>query len=75
MLHKVLKVPSYEVVNSLLRMLSKSATFLDFQLSEGSVATYCRCGGKRIIAMSFGMKKTMASLPNGENSLRICVTF
>jgi len=26
-------------------MLSKSATFLHFQFSEGSVATYCRCGG------------------------------
>jgi len=32
-------------VNSLLRMLSKSATFLDFQLSQGSDATYCRFGG------------------------------
>jgi len=28
-----------------LRMLSKSATFLDFQLSQGSVWTYCRFGG------------------------------
>jgi len=26
-------------------VLSKSVTFLDFQLSQGSVATYCRCDG------------------------------
>jgi len=34
-----------EHVNNLLRILSKSATFFGFQLSQGSVATYCRCGG------------------------------
>ena len=26
-------------------VLSKSVTFLDFRLSQGSVATYCRLGG------------------------------
>jgi len=30
--------------NSLLGMLSKSVTFLDFQLSQGNVGTYCRWG-------------------------------
>ena len=31
-----------EHVNSLLQMLSKSVTFLDFRISQCSVATYCR---------------------------------
>jgi len=34
-----------EHVNNLLRTLSKSVTFLDLQLSQCSVATYCRWGG------------------------------
>ena len=34
-----------ERINNLLRMLSESATFSDFQLSQGIVASYCRCGG------------------------------
>ena len=46
MLNQVLEVSSaQEHVNSLFRMLSKSATFLDFPFSQGSVATYYRCGG------------------------------
>jgi len=44
MLNQVFKVSS-GLCHSLLRMLSKSVTFLDFQLSQGSVATYCRCSG------------------------------
>jgi len=44
MLNQVLKV-SQEHVNSTLRMLSNSVTFLDFHISQGNVATYCRRGG------------------------------
>jgi len=44
MLHLVFKVSS-EHVNSLLQMLSKSVTFLDFIISQGSAATECRWGG------------------------------
>jgi len=40
----MLKV-SQEHVNSLLWMLPKSVTSLDFRISQGSVATYCRRGG------------------------------
>jgi len=41
MLNQVLKV-SPGTLQQFARMLSKSATFLDFQLSQGSVATYSR---------------------------------
>jgi len=32
-------------------VLSKSVTFLDFQLSQGSVATYCRWGGNLCVVL------------------------
>jgi len=41
MLNQVLKVSSGTSVE----VLSKSVIFLDFPLSQGSVATYCRWGG------------------------------
>jgi len=45
MLNQVLKLNcTQEYVSSLLRI---SNIFLDFQLSQGSVATYCRCCGNR----------------------------
>jgi len=44
MLNQVLKVFSGTCQHSV-EVLSKSVTFLDFRLSQGSVATYCRrCG-------------------------------
>jgi len=44
MLNQVLKVSSGTCKQSV-EVLSKSVTFLDFHLSQGSVATYCRWGG------------------------------
>jgi len=44
MLNQVLKVSSGTCQQSV-EVLSKSETFLDFRLSPGSVATYCRWGG------------------------------
>ena len=41
---KVLKVSSGTRQQSV-EVLSKSVTFMDFRLSQGSVATYCRWGG------------------------------
>ena len=43
-LNQVLKVSSGKCQQSV-EVLSKSATFLDFQISQGTVATYCRYGG------------------------------
>jgi len=43
MLNQVLKVFTGIRQHSV-EVLSKSVTFLDFWLSQGSVATYCRCG-------------------------------
>jgi len=44
MLNQVLKVSSGTCQQSV-KVLSKSVTFLDFRLSQGSVETYCRwCG-------------------------------
>jgi len=44
MLNQVFKVSS-GTCQQCVEMLSKSVTFLDFRLSRGSVATYCRwCG-------------------------------
>ena len=45
MSNHVLKVSS-ETCQQYVEVLSKSVTFLDFLLSQGSVATYCRWGGK-----------------------------
>jgi len=44
MLNQVLKVSSWTCQQSV-EVLSKSVTFLDFRLSQGSVAAYCRWGG------------------------------
>jgi len=44
MLNQVLKVSS-ETCQQSVEVLSKSVTFLDFWLSQGSVATYCRWDG------------------------------
>jgi len=44
MLNQVLKVSS-ETCQQSVEVLSKSETFLDFRLSEGSVATHYRWGG------------------------------
>jgi len=44
MVNQVLKVSSGTCQQSA-KVLSKSVTFLDFWLSQGSVATYCRWGG------------------------------
>jgi len=46
MLNQVLKVSS-GTCQQFVEVLSKSVTFLDFRLSQGSVATYCRWGGNR----------------------------
>jgi len=44
MLNQVIKVFSGTCQHSV-EVLSKSVTFLDCQISQGSVATYCRRGG------------------------------
>jgi len=44
MLNQVLKVFSGTCQHSV-EVLPKSVTFLDFRISQGSVATYCRRGG------------------------------
>jgi len=45
MLNQVLKVSAGTCQQSV-EVLSRSVTFLDFQFSQGSVATYCRWGEK-----------------------------
>jgi len=44
-LNQVLEVTAGTHANSLLRMLSKLVTFLDFRIKQDSVATYCKRGG------------------------------
>jgi len=69
-------------------MLSKSATFSDFQLSQGSVATCCRSGGnlwgvyiedfpanhygERILKIGPQLPKLLSNI-NEKNFLRQCI--
>jgi len=52
MLNQVLKVSSGTCQQSV-EVLSKSVTFLDFRLSQGSVVTYCRWGGNDVYIQNF----------------------
>jgi len=65
MLNQVIKASS-EHVNSFLRMLSKSVKFLNFRISQGSVATYCRwCKNLWYVHREFSYEST------GERILKI----
>ena len=62
-----------EYVNSLLRMLSKSAMFLDFKL-QGSVATYYRWGGN-LFGVYTGNFPTNQLVKEFWKSVHICQSY